>query len=78
MLVNNYAAGILGFGLFMIGFFWLAKVFTGIATALGAAVKFLITHSLLPLASVIIEPAKVFFLNNAINHGVLDQLGATR
>ncbi|GGL66550.1 PTS system mannitol-specific EIICB component [Curtobacterium citreum] len=75
MLVNNYAAGILGFGLFMIGFFWLSKVFTGIATVLGAAVEFLITHSLLPLASVFIEPAKVFFLNNAINHGVLDQLG---
>ncbi|WP_367651741.1 hypothetical protein [Curtobacterium sp. MCPF17_052] len=38
--------------------------------------KFLVDSSLLPLASVIIEPAKVFFLNNAINHGVLDQLGA--
>ncbi|MBF4586643.1 PTS mannitol transporter subunit IICB [Curtobacterium sp. VKM Ac-2887] len=75
MLVNNYAAGILGFGLFLAGFFWLSKVFTGIATALGAAVEFLINHSLLPLASVFIEPAKVFFLNNAINHGVLDQLG---
>ena len=75
MLVNNYAAGILGFGLFLAGFFWLSKVFTGIATALGAAVEFLINHSLLPLASVFIEPAKVFSLNNAINHGVLDQLG---
>ncbi|MCS5519897.1 PTS mannitol transporter subunit IICB [Curtobacterium flaccumfaciens] len=75
MLVNNYAAGILGFALFLAGFFWLSKVFTGIATALGAAVEFLINHSLLPLASVFIEPAKVFFLNNAINHGVLDQLG---
>jgi len=76
MLVNNYAAGILGFGLFMAGFFWLSKLFTGIALALGSAVEFLINHSLLPLASVFIEPAKVFFLNNAINHGVLDQLGA--
>ncbi|AOX66727.1 PTS mannitol transporter subunit IIB [Curtobacterium sp. BH-2-1-1] len=76
MLVNNYAAGILGFGLAMAGFFWLAPLFKLIAEGLGDAVNFLVQHSLLPLASVIIEPAKVFFLNNAINHGVLDQLGA--
>lgn len=78
MLVNNYAAGILGFVLALIGFFWLAPVFKAIANGLGAAVEFLINNSLLPLASVIIEPAKVFFLNNAINHGVLDQLGAAQ
>jgi PTS system mannitol-specific IIC component len=76
MLVNNYAAGILGFLLALVGFFWLAPLFKLIAEGLGAAVKFLVDSSLLPLASVIIEPAKVFFLNNAINHGVLDQLGA--
>lgn len=76
MLVNNYAAGILGFALALVGFFWLAPLFKLIAEGLGAAVKFLVDSSLLPLASVIIEPAKVFFLNNAINHGVLDQLGA--
>ncbi|WP_412161191.1 PTS mannitol transporter subunit IICB [Curtobacterium flaccumfaciens] len=76
MLVNNYAAGILGFALAMVGFFWLAPLFKLIAEGLGDMVDFLVQHSLLPLASVIIEPAKVFFLNNAINHGVLDQLGA--
>uniref|UniRef100_A0A942T8E3 PTS system mannitol-specific EIICB component n=1 Tax=Neobacillus citreus TaxID=2833578 RepID=A0A942T8E3_9BACI len=76
MLVNNYSAGILGFGLALAGFFWLAPVFKAIAEGLGVAVEFLVNHSLLPLASVIIEPAKVFFLNNAINHGVLSQLGA--
>ncbi|MBF4594305.1 PTS mannitol transporter subunit IICB [Curtobacterium flaccumfaciens] len=76
MLVNNYAAGILGFALAMAGFFLLAPVFKAVANGLGAAVDFLVQHSLLPIASVIIEPAKVFFLNNAINHGVLDQLGA--
>jgi len=76
MLVNNYAAGILGFGLFMAGYFWLSWIFLRIADGLGIAVEFLVNHSLLPLASIIIEPAKVFFLNNAINHGVLDQLGA--
>jgi PTS system mannitol-specific IIC component len=76
MLVNNYSAGILGFGLFMAGFFWLSKLFGVIVTGLGNAVQFLVTAHLLPLASLFIEPAKIFFLNNAINHGVLDQLGA--
>jgi mannitol PTS system EIICBA or EIICB component len=76
MLVNNYSAGILGLGLFMAGYFWLSWIFLRIAEALGSAVEWLIHAHLLPLASVLIEPAKVFFLNNAINHGVLDQLGA--
>ncbi|ROQ36697.1 PTS system mannitol-specific IIC component [Frondihabitans sp. PhB188] len=76
MLVNNYSAGILGFGLFMAGFFWLSKLFSVIVVGLGNAVEGLINAHLLPLASLFIEPAKVFFLNNAINHGVLDQLGA--
>ena len=50
-------------------------VIEGISTALGNGVNWLIEHSLLPLASIIIEPAKVLFLNNAINHGVLTPLG---
>ena len=76
MLVNNFSAGILGFGLALIGFFWLSPFFSWIATILGDGVKFLVNAHLLPLASIFIEPAKVVFLNNAINHGVLDQLGA--
>ncbi|MCU1526569.1 MAG: mannitol transporter subunit [Frondihabitans sp.] len=76
MLVNNYSAGLLGFGLFMVGFFWLSKLFSLIVTGLGNAVNALVQAHLLPLASLFIEPAKIFFLNNAINHGVLDQLGA--
>jgi PTS system mannitol-specific IIC component len=75
MLVNNYAAGILGFFLALIGFFALAPLFKLIATGLGHAVEGLVHAHLLPLASIIIEPAKILFLNNAINHGVLDQLG---
>ena len=35
----------------------------------------LVDNDLLPLTSVVIEPAKVLFLNNAINHGVLTPLG---
>ena len=35
----------------------------------------LVDNGLLPLTSIFIEPAKVLFLNNAINHGVLTPLG---
>ncbi len=75
MLVSNFSAGILGFGLALAGYFWLSPFFSWITTILGDGVKWLVNAHLLPLASVFIEPAKVVFLNNAINHGVLDQLG---
>jgi PTS system mannitol-specific IIC component len=76
MLVSNFSAGFLGFGLALAGFFWLSPFFEWISTILGDGVKVLVNAHLLPLASIFIEPAKVVFLNNAINHGVLDQLGA--
>ena len=47
----------------------------GSSTGLGDAVEFLVDNNLLPLTSLFIEPAKVLFLNNAINHGVLTPLG---
>ena len=75
MLVNMFSAGILGFFLVIGGFFGLAPVINGLMNVLESIVGFLVDHGLLPLASVIIEPAKVFFLNNAINHGVLTPLG---
>lgn len=76
MLVNMFSAGILGFLLVVAGFFGLAPLINGLMDILEAAVSFLVDNGLLPLASIIIEPAKVFFLNNAINHGVLTPLGA--
>jgi PTS system mannitol-specific IIC component len=55
--------------------FALAPVLREVIAWLGSAVEFLVDNSLLPLASILIEPAKVLFLNNAINHGVLTPLG---
>jgi PTS system mannitol-specific IIC component len=60
----------------IVGFFAFGPVMLGISAALGAAVGWLVDNSLLPLVSIIVEPAKVLFLNNAINHGVFTPLGA--
>jgi PTS system mannitol-specific IIC component len=75
MLVNNFAAGIWGGILAVFGFFIMSPIVTWISDRLGSGVDFLVDNSLLPLTSLIIEPAKVLFLNNAINHGVLTPLG---
>jgi PTS system mannitol-specific IIC component len=75
MLVNNFSAGILGMILAIAGFFAFGPVMLGISTVLGAAVDWLVQLQLLPLVSIIVEPAKVLFLNNAINHGVFTPLG---
>jgi PTS system mannitol-specific IIC component len=76
MLVNNYSAGIFGLLFAIAAFYWLTPVIKGITWVLGQGVGFLIDNGLLPLTSILIEPAKVLFLNNAINHGVLTPLGA--
>ena len=75
MLVNNFSAGITGAVLAVAGFFAFGPVIETVSDALGSAVDWLVGNSLLPLAAVIIEPAKVLFLNNALNHGVLTPLG---
>ncbi len=75
MLVDNFSSGILGFLLALGAFFGAAPVVKGIADALGGAVGWLVDNGLIPLASIIVEPAKVLFLNNAINHGVFTPLG---
>lgn len=78
MLVNNFSAGILGGAMAILGLYAIGPVVTAVARWLGSGVQFLIDMSLLPLVSVIVEPAKILFLNNAINHGVLGPLGVAR
>ncbi len=75
MLVNMFSAGIWGFFLLLVGFYPVAWLVNGVMNVLSNAVNWLVANNLLPLTSIIIEPAKVFFLNNAINHGVLTPLG---
>ncbi|MBY8909380.1 PTS mannitol transporter subunit IICBA [Salinicoccus roseus] len=74
MLVNNFSAGILAFLLALFGFYGLGPVVSWLTNMLGRLVDIIVEAGLLPLASIFIEPAKVVFLNNAINHGVLTPL----
>ncbi|MCF6385716.1 PTS mannitol transporter subunit IICBA [Mycobacterium sp. MBM] len=78
MLVDNFSAGILGMFLAIFGFFGIGPIVSSFTRAAGGAVDFLVENNLLPLTSILIEPAKVLFLNNAINHGVLTPLGTTQ
>jgi PTS system mannitol-specific IIC component len=75
MLVNNFSAGILGMLLSIGAFFGIAPIVEWLSSVLGGAVNWLVSAHLLPFASILIEPGKVLFLNNAINHGVLTPLG---
>lgn len=75
MLVNNFSVGIIGMLLSIIGFYIIGPVMTLLLNILTIGVDFLITHGILPLVGIFIEPAKVLFLNNAINHGILTPLG---
>lgn len=75
MLINNFSVGILGMILAIIGYYFIGPVMTGILSVLSAGVALLINNSLLPLVAIFIEPAKVLFLNNAINHGIFTPIG---
>ena len=78
MLINNFSIGILGMIVAIIGYFIIGPVMTAILAVLSAGVEVLINHSLLPLVSVFVEPAKVLFLNNAINHGIFTPIGSAQ
>ena len=75
MLYNNFSAGILGTILAIIGFYAIGPAVTAGTEVMAAGVDSIIQLGLLPLANIFIEPAKVLFLNNAINHGILTPLG---
>lgn len=75
MLINNFSLGISGTIMAILGFLGIGPAVKGISDVLGSGVQTLVDSGLLPLAQLIIEPAKVLFLNNAINFGVLAPLG---
>ena len=75
MLINNFSIGILGLFLSMFGLVAVGPLVQAFSNAAGSLVDWLVNAKMLPFAAIIIEPAKVLFLNNALNHGVLSPLG---
>ena len=78
MLINNFSASIIGMLLAMLGYVVIGPVMSAILAFLSAGVNVLVQNSLLPLVAVFIEPAKVLFLNNAINHGIFTPLATAQ
>lgn len=75
MLVNNFSAGFIAFGLMILSFYGIGPVVANLTGLVGQGVDVLVKLSLLPLANIIIEPAKILFLNNALNHGIFTPIG---
>ncbi|MFI3237801.1 MAG: PTS mannitol transporter subunit IICBA [Lachnospiraceae bacterium] len=75
MLVNNFSLGIIGMILACVSMIAVTPLVTGLNSVMQAGVAFFVDRGLLPLASLFIEPAKILFLNNAINHGILSPMG---
>lgn len=75
MLVNNFSVGIFGMILAIIGYYLIGPVMATILAILTAGVEILVTNKLLPFVAIFVEPAKVLFLNNAINHGIFTPIG---
>lgn len=75
MLVNNFSIGILGMIMIILGYFGVSPVISSLTALLESGVNIMVKNHLLPLVSIFIEPAKILFLNNAINHGVLSPIG---
>ena len=78
MLVDNFSAGIIGGAFAVIGLYVVGPITFWISQGLGSLVNTLVKAHLLPLVSIIVEPAKVLFLNNALNHGVFTPIGVTQ
>lgn len=75
MLINNFSIGIFGMLLAILGYYAIGPFMSAVLVVLKGGVQVLVDHSLLPLAAIFIEPAKVLFLNNAINHGIFTPIG---
>ncbi|MFQ2085642.1 PTS mannitol transporter subunit IICBA [Aeromonas veronii] len=75
MLVNNFSAGLIGMLLAILAFFVIGPFVKVLSGLLAGGVGFLVENHMLPLTSIFVEPAKILFLNNAINHGIFSPLG---
>lgn len=75
ILVDNFSLGIIGFLILILGFLFVEPLFSGILALLSAGMQWLMVRNLIPLTSILVQPAQVLFLNSAINHGIMVPIG---
>lgn len=75
MLVNNFSIGIIGMLLALLAYEGIGPVIQEVNKLLMEGIQFLVKAGYLPLLSIVNEPAKVLFLNNAIEQGIYAPLG---
>jgi mannitol PTS system EIICBA or EIICB component len=78
MLVNNFSSGILGGALAILAYTAIGPVVNSFSIALGNGASWVTNKGVLPLIALFVEPGKILFLNNAINHGIFDPLGVAQ
>jgi mannitol PTS system EIICBA or EIICB component len=75
LLVSNFLCASLAVILTILSFTYVGQTLSAAIIWLNNFLQMVINSGWLPVASLVIEPAKVFFFNNVINHGVLSPLG---
>ncbi len=75
MLVDNFSLGIIAMLLAITGYLVIGHVVDSLTRMLSSGVDWMLAHKMNPLLAVLVDPAKVLFLNNAVNHGIMTPLG---
>ena len=75
MLVDNFSLGIIAMLLAIAGYLVIGNVVDSLTRLLSSGVDWMLAHKMNPLLAVLVDPAKVLFLNNAVNHGIMTPLG---
>ena len=75
MVINNFSLGIAGMLLCLLGFEVIGPAVSIANNFIKECIESLVHAGYLPLLSLINEPAKILFLNNAIDQGVYYPLG---
>jgi PTS system mannitol-specific IIC component len=75
MLVDNFSLGIIAMLLAIAGYLLIGHAVSWITNGLSSGVNWMLAHKMNPLLALLVDPAKVLFLNNAVNHGIMTPLG---
>ena len=75
MLIRNLMIACMGGALCIISFYILAPVLVSASEVIALGIDKIVDNKLIFLSSILIEPAKILFLNNGVNHAILTPLG---